>query len=59
MPLTRELPSNKVAEKFVITSALTDIASANYVVNEMRIEDFTDIFLIKLKYPLLSSHSCR
>ena len=43
MPLTRELPSNKVAEKFVITSALTDIASANYVVNEMRIEDFTDI----------------
>ena len=43
MALARELPSNKVAEKYVISSALTDIASANFVINEMRIEDFTDI----------------
>lgn len=43
MALTRELPSNKIAEKYVISSALTDIASANYVINEMILNDFTDI----------------
>ena len=34
MALTRELPSNKAAEKYVISSALTDIKSANFIINE-------------------------
>ena len=43
MALTKELPSNKVAEKYVVSSALTEIASATYIVNEMIAEDFSDI----------------
>lgn len=42
MALTRELPSNKAAEKYVISSALTDIKSANFIINEMILDDFTE-----------------
>ena len=54
MALTRELPSNKIAEKYVISSALTDIASANYVINEMRLDDFTDIKYRRIFEALIS-----
>ena len=54
MALTRELPSNKIAEKYVISSALTDIASANYVINEMRLDDFTDIKYRRIFESLIS-----
>ena len=54
MALTRELPSNKIAEKYVISSALTDIASANYIINEMRVDDFTDIKFRRIFEALVS-----
>lgn len=54
MALTRELPSNKIAEKYVISSALTDIASANYIINEMRADDFTDIKFRRIFEALVS-----
>ena len=43
MALKRELPANKVTEKYIISCALTDIAAANYIVNEMRLDDFTEL----------------
>lgn len=54
MPLNKELPSNKVAERYVISNALTDVASANYVINEMRVEDFTDVKYRKIFEALVS-----
>lgn len=54
MALTRELPSNKIAEKYVISSALTDIASADYIINEMRVDDFTDIKFRRIFEALVS-----
>lgn len=56
MAVIKELPSNKIAEKYVISASLTDMASANFVVNEMLMDDFTDIKYRDIFAAMISVH---